>query len=84
MKEGQEEEPLENVYQSLEFDKNNEDIESRQREIHFRSNKSTNSISQSTSTDWMKQQEEASRTNRMMSTIDSISKKPPSQEGGFE
>ena len=31
----------------------------------------------------MKQQEEASRTNRMMSTIDSISKKPPSQEGGF-
>ena len=32
----------------------------------------------------MKQQEEASRTNRMMSTIDSISKKPPSQEGGFE
>ena len=41
LKEGQEEEPLENVYQSLEFDKNNEDIESRQREIHFRSNKSS-------------------------------------------
>uniref|UniRef100_UPI0018CC89C2 LPD38 domain-containing protein n=1 Tax=Bacillus thuringiensis TaxID=1428 RepID=UPI0018CC89C2 len=44
--------------------------------------KAANSISQSTSTDWMKQQEEASRTNRMMSTIDRIAKQPP-QEGGF-
>ncbi|MCQ6331753.1 hypothetical protein, partial [Bacillus cereus] len=42
-----------------------------------------NSISQSTSTDWMKQQEEASRTNRMMSTIDRITKKSSPQEGVF-
>ena len=31
----------------------------------------------------MKQQEEASRTNRMMGTIDRIAKQSPPQEGGF-
>ena len=74
MKEGQEEEPLENVYQSLEFDKNNEDHRKPPEKSILDQIKAANSISQSTSTDWMKQQEEASRTNRMMSTIDSISK----------
>ena len=43
--------------------------------------KAANSISQSISTDWMKQQEEASRTNRMMGTIDRIAKQSPPQEG---
>ncbi|AZJ21535.1 4'-phosphopantetheinyl transferase [Bacillus wiedmannii bv. thuringiensis] len=83
LKEGQEEEPLENVYQSLEFDKNNEDHRKPPERNPFLDQiKAANSISQSTSTDWMKQQEEASRTNRMMSTIDRIAKQPP-QEGGF-
>ncbi|MED2748963.1 4'-phosphopantetheinyl transferase [Bacillus thuringiensis] len=84
LKEGQEEEPLENVYQNLAFDKNNEDHRKPPERNPFLDQiKAANSISQSTSTDWMKQQEEASRTNRMMSTIDRIAKKPPSQEGGF-
>ncbi|MGV2527052.1 UNVERIFIED_CONTAM: 4'-phosphopantetheinyl transferase, partial [Bacillus thuringiensis] len=83
LKEGQEEEPLENVYQSLAFDKNNEDHRKPPERNPFLDQiKAANSISQSTSTDWMKQQEEASRTNRMMSTIDRIAKQPP-QEGGF-
>ncbi|WP_103570972.1 LPD38 domain-containing protein [Bacillus thuringiensis] len=83
LKEGQEEEPLENVYQSLGFDKNNEDHRKPPERNPFLDQiKAANSISQSTSTDWMKQQEEASRTNRMMSTIDRIAKQPP-QEGGF-
>jgi len=83
LKEEQEEEPLENVYQSLEFDKNNEDHRKPPERNPFLDQiKAANSISQSTSTDWMKQQEEASRTNRMMSTIDRIAKQPP-QEGVF-
>ncbi|MGE6962666.1 LPD38 domain-containing protein [Bacillus thuringiensis] len=83
LKEGQEEEPVENVYQNLEFDKNNEDHRKPPERNPFLDQiKAANSISQSTSTDWMKQQEEASRTNRMMSTIDRIAKQPP-QEGGF-
>ena len=62
--------------------------ENHQREIHFRSNKSRNSISQSTSTDWMKQQVEASRTNRMRNTLDLLSKQNTSgsaskPEGAF-
>ncbi|HDW3056225.1 TPA: 4'-phosphopantetheinyl transferase [Bacillus cereus] len=84
LKNGEEDEPVENVYQNLEFDKNNEDHRKPPERNPFLDQiKAANSISQSTSTDWMKQQEEASRTKRMMSTIDSISKKPPSQEGGF-
>ncbi|MEJ9127771.1 4'-phosphopantetheinyl transferase, partial [Bacillus cereus] len=71
-------------YQNLAFDKNNEDHRKPPERNPFLDQiKAANSISQSTSTDWMKQQEEASRTNRMMSTIDRIAKKPPSQEGGF-
>ena len=63
--------------------------ENHQREIHFRSNKSANSISQSTSTDWMKQQVEASRTNRMRNTLDLLSKQNTSgsaskPEGAFD
>ncbi|MEI4618807.1 4'-phosphopantetheinyl transferase, partial [Bacillus cereus] len=83
LKNGEEDEPVENVYQNLEFDKNNEDHRKPPERNPFLDQiKAANSISQSTSTDWMKQQEESSRTKRMMSTIDSISKKPP-QEGGF-
>ncbi|EJR01699.1 hypothetical protein II5_04496 [Bacillus cereus MSX-A1] len=83
LKNGEEDEPLENVYQNLEFDKNNEDHRKPPERNPFLDQiKAANSISQSTSTDWMKQQEEASRTNRMMSTIDRIAKQPP-QEGGF-
>ncbi|MED1407603.1 4'-phosphopantetheinyl transferase, partial [Bacillus mycoides] len=84
LKEGQEEEPLENVYQSLAFDKNNEDHRKPPERNPFLDQiKAANSISQSISTDWMKQQEEASRTNRMMGTIDRIAKQSPPQEGGF-
>ncbi|MEI4680170.1 4'-phosphopantetheinyl transferase, partial [Bacillus cereus] len=83
LKKGEEEESLENVYQNLEFDKNNEDHRKPPERNPFLDQiKAANSISQSTSTDWMKQQEESSRTNRMMSTIDRIAKQPP-QEGGF-
>jgi len=83
LRNGEEDEPVENVYQNLEFDKNNEDHRKPPERNPFLDQiKAANSISQSTSTDWMKQQEEASRTNRMMSTIDRIAKQPP-QEGGF-
>ncbi|MED3357031.1 4'-phosphopantetheinyl transferase [Bacillus thuringiensis] len=83
LRNGEEDEPLENVYQNLAFDKNNEDHRKPPERNPFLDQiKAANSISQSTSTDWMKQQEEASRTNRMMSTIDRIAKQPP-QEGGF-
>ena len=62
--------------------------ENHQREIHFDQIKATNSISQSTSTDWMKQQVEASRTNRMRNTLDLLSKQNTSgsaskPEGAF-
>lgn len=81
LKEGQEEESLENVYQNLEFDKNNENHRKPpERNPYLDQIRASNRISPST--DWMKQQEEASRTNRMMSTIDRIAKQPP-QEGGF-
>ncbi|MEW4071350.1 4'-phosphopantetheinyl transferase, partial [Bacillus thuringiensis] len=84
LKNGEEDEPVENVYQNLEFDKNNEDHRKPPERNPFLDQiKAAKSISQSTSTDWMKQQEEASRTNRMMSTIDRIAKQPPSQEGVF-
>ena len=82
MRNGEEDEPVENVYQNLEFDKNNEDHRNHQRNPFLDQIKAANSISQSISTDWMKQQEEASRTNRMMGTIDRIKQSPP-QEGGF-
>ncbi|MED2783185.1 4'-phosphopantetheinyl transferase, partial [Bacillus thuringiensis] len=81
LRNGEEDEPVENVYQNLEFDKNNEDHRKPPERNPFLDQiKAANSISQSTSTDWMKQQEEG--TNRMMSTIDRIAKQPP-QEGGF-
>ncbi|EAO53267.1 Phage protein [Bacillus thuringiensis serovar israelensis ATCC 35646] len=72
------------MYQNLEFDKNNEDHRKPPERNPFLDQiKAANSISQSISTDWMKQQEEASRTNRMMGTIDRIAKQSPPQEGGF-
>ncbi|AEA14336.1 MULTISPECIES: LPD38 domain-containing protein [Bacillus] len=84
LKNGEEDEPVENVYQNLEFDKNNEDHRKPPERNPFLDQiKAANSISQSISTDWMKQQEEASRTNRMMGTIDRIAKQSPPQEGGF-
>ena len=70
MRNGEEEEPVENVYQNNEFDKNNEDHRKPPERNPFLDRiKAANSISQSTSTDWMKQQEEASRTNRMRNTL---------------
>ncbi|MDE4529445.1 4'-phosphopantetheinyl transferase, partial [Bacillus thuringiensis] len=84
LRNGEEDEPVENVYQNLEFDKNNEDHRKPPERNPFLDQiKAANSISQSISTDWMKQQEEASRTNRMMGTIDRIAKQSPPQEGGF-
>ena len=88
MRNGEEEEPVENVYQNNEFDKNNEDHRKPPERNPFLSNKSRNSISQSTSTDWMKQQVEASRTNRMRNTLDLLSKQNTSgsaskPEGAF-
>ncbi|OUB10948.1 4'-phosphopantetheinyl transferase, partial [Bacillus thuringiensis serovar yunnanensis] len=91
LKEGQEEEPLENVYQNLEFDKNNEDHRKPpERNPYLERIKASNSISQSTSTDWMKQKEEESSAKKMMSTLDLLSKQntsnsssAPKKEGGF-
>ena len=89
MRNGEEEEPVENVYQNNEFDKNNEDHRKPPERNPFLDQiKATNSISQSTSTDWMKQQVEASRTNRMRNTLDLLSKQNTSgsaskPEGAF-
>ena len=75
LRNGEEEEPVENVYQNNEFDKNNEDHRKPPERNPFLDQIKADSISQSTSTDWMKQQVEASRTNRMRNTLDLLSKK---------
>ncbi|HEQ3529542.1 TPA: 4'-phosphopantetheinyl transferase, partial [Bacillus cereus] len=92
LRNGEEEEPVENVYQNNEFDKNNENHRKPPERNPFLDQiKAANSISQSTSTDWMKQQEEESSAKKMMSTLDLLSKQKNNQntsaasktEGGF-
>ncbi|UYX53362.1 4'-phosphopantetheinyl transferase [Bacillus thuringiensis] len=92
LQEGKEDETLENVYQNIEFDKNNEDHRKPpERNPYLDQIKALNRISQPTSTDWLKQQEEESSAKKMMGTLDLLSKQnnnsdtnpAPKKEGGF-
>ncbi|HDW3058489.1 TPA: 4'-phosphopantetheinyl transferase, partial [Bacillus cereus] len=90
LRNGEEEEPVENVYQNNEFDKNNEDHRKPpERNPYLDQIRVSNRISPST--DWMKQQEEESSAKKMMGTLDLLSKQKNNQntsaasktEGGF-
>ncbi|PGC86832.1 LPD38 domain-containing protein, partial [Bacillus toyonensis] len=90
LRNGEEEEPVENVYQNNEFDKNNEDHRKPpERNPYLDQIRVSNRISPST--DWMKRQEEESSAKKMMGTLDLLSKQKNNQntsaasktEGGF-
>lgn len=89
MRNCEEDETVENVYQNNEFDKNNEEHRKPpERNPYLDQIKVSNSISRSASTDWIKLQEEENSAKKMMGTLDFLSKQNTSnsaskQEGSF-